>query len=244
MTFSEHFETNPGTDEVYTSQHVGAGNVLDPDFDTSLLGGGAPAGWGSQCGLVSIGATAGDAGWRQHVTSPGESRTGFLTTFSFLLSSSGLLDGQGITLIVTKEQGDPDIAPLAWRIYMWRTGAETYLLLIVGEDLLYRYPAVGSIAAGTVYDNVVRYDLVGDRFSWSVNGTEVIAAVLPVTCPQNIATKYIGSSGSSTGRNTVYLLDRIVFVEISIVSAVIFQASARSHTFEAEPRPSTFVARA
>lgn len=234
--FSEHFETSPGTDEVYTSTHVDPGNVIDPDFDTTVLGGGTPPGWGAQCGLVSIGAGHGAGGWRQHIASPGESLTGFVTTFSFLLSSSSLTDGQGITIMVHKSQGDPGTAPLAWRVYLWKDVGGLYLLFIVGEDLFYRYPAVGSISTGVVYNHEVKYDLLNDQFSWSVNGTQVVSAALPGSYPQDIATKYLGSSGSSTGSG-VYLIDRIVSVEISDTLSAADLVAFPSFGFDVEASP-------
>jgi hypothetical protein len=212
IKFHESFEANPGLDEVYTDTFQHPGNTLNPDFNTLLIG--SPAGWGAQCAHIVIGSSWGGAGWRQHLTR--ESTTGYNVDISFLLSSTSMLDGTGITIIAAKPQGNPDGSIFAFRLFLYRTGPDVFLLFNAGQEdqHWYRFPASGSISAGVMYNHHIQYDIKSQRFGWTVNGMVVASAAMPSSWVQNIATKYIGSSASSTGRNTAYLIDRVIWSEI------------------------------
>ena len=217
--FNEHFETNPGLDEVYTSTHVAAGNGADPDYNTALVGGG-PAHWGAQCGRIDVGATNGAAGWRQHLAA--QSNSGFMAHFAFILLANAMAAGTGVTIMVAKVQGDPDLADLVWSVSVVYSGGETYLFFQIfgagGVELFTtRYPSAGtSITIGVTYDNRVKHDIANGTYSWTVNDVAVSSGALPAGFLTNIATKYIGSSGGSSGRNVAYVLDRIIWQDLAL----------------------------
>jgi hypothetical protein len=211
-TFYESFDTSPGLDETYTDVYQHFGNVLDPDFDTANLG--SPAGWGAQCALVYIGPYSGGAGWRQHLAQ--ESTTGYIADISFVLVHNGLKHGKFITIMAAKPQGNPDASFVLFGVFLWKTGFDTHLLFAVGDvnQRVYKFPATGSIAIGAVYDSRVEYNIKTQHYSWTVNGTEVVSDAMPASWADNVAVKYLGSSAGSTGRNSAYLIDNVVWSEI------------------------------
>jgi hypothetical protein len=70
------------------------------------------------------------------------------------------------------------------------------------------------IATDRPYGVDILYDTAHRFYSWTVNGNRQIAAKMPDDYPL-IGTKVIGSSFSSSGRNTVYAVDNVKWVELS-----------------------------
>lgn len=104
-----------------------------------------------------------------------------------------------------------------WRLYFYRTGSDYRFLFVIDEDaeqIVWRYPSSGSISLGTVYRHHIEYDIQNKKIVWGVNGVLVDFTALIPGNPQNVATKILGSSGSSDGRNTVFLIDRVMWQEI------------------------------
>ena len=218
--FTETFEKvgGTGTDEAYSDILISAGNSLDADFATAGIG--SPSGWGTYCARVTVGADEATAVWSQERHT---SRNGYTTTLEARLSTDGLTDGTGITIAIAKP------SPLtgsvaAWRLYFWHTGAITHFLWTVGDNAeLYSFPnqalGGGAISLNTVYPHTITYDIKRKTFSWTVGDILAASGTILSTWPDTIGCKVIGSSGSSTGRNTVYETDNHVWTEYSHVYA-------------------------
>jgi hypothetical protein len=211
---SEGFENPSGTDEVYSDgAAVTPGNSVDPDADPADVG--SPSGWGTQCGKVTIGPGTIDGGalWR-HRFSPG-STNGFFTILDTVIDVDHLQDGQLISIAVVKPAGGPEDPVAAWALYFARFRGETFFVWTVGNfDKLYRYPPTGSIEIGRRYVHTMAYDLVRDVYGWAVDFQPVALAPIPPTYFQNIGTIVLGSSESSTGRDSSYYVDNYFFGEV------------------------------
>ena len=209
--FLERFEAVTGTDETYNLVVIDSGNTLNPDFLTDLIG--SPIGWGAQCGGVKVGPNNGAAVWMQQAQTP--STKGFYTHGSVIINYEGLNNGQGNTILIAKPEGDPLGPVAAWRLYLFQVNNEVFFLWTVGDFArFYRYPTSGSILLNTEYDLWIIYDLRSHVIGWYINGERFVWDSMPATFPDNIATKAIGSSGSSTGRNLLYFVDNVMWVEV------------------------------
>ncbi len=203
------------SDQSFTDTLIGSGNAISFEFDTSNIGGGPPLGWGTQCGVFVIGATSGTALWYQQNETA--STKGYITELDYILASTSMVDGSAITIAISKAQGDLFTTQRNWRLYFYRTGSDYRFLFVIDEDaeqIVWRYPSSGSISLGTVYRHHIEYDIQNKKIVWGVNGVLVDFTALIPGNPQNVATKILGSSGSSDGRNTVFLIDRVMWQEI------------------------------
>jgi hypothetical protein len=117
---------------------------------------------------------------------------------------------------------------VGWRLHLFKSQEGLQLLLIVGADTsvnsgsaaVYHVP----IVTDQPYDVDILYDTAHRFYSWSVNGDLQIAANMPDDYPL-IGTKVIGSSGSSTGRDTAYVVDNVSWVELSAGTPYTFFAT-------------------
>ena len=210
---SEGFESPAGTDQEWSDgAAVTPGNSVDPNASTVAFG--SPTGWGAECGRVTVGNTVdGGALWR-HRFSPGSTR-GFLTSVDIAVDYEGLEHGQAISFAVMKPAGGPEDPVVAWALYFARYGDEKFFMWTVGNfDQIYRYPAIGSFELDRRYLHEIAYDLVHDVYGWRVDGQPVAVGIIPPTYFQNLGTFVLGSSESSTGRNSSYCLDNFLVGEL------------------------------
>jgi hypothetical protein len=207
---TETFQSPTGTDNVWQAM-IGVGNDLNPDFTWS----GAPLLWGHKSGQVIIGSQSGGAFWMRQTSIP--SPTGYNFTGSFIILQDGLSNGQAVTLFISKPTDwSGDLA--AWRLYFVHSSTgQLGLRLVLGlntatnnpDAMIYQYP----IIAGHAYTTDIYYDTERRFYMWTVNGKTVGAGDMPCDYP-TIATQIMGSSGSSSGRNTVYAIDNVSWWEL------------------------------
>ena len=96
------------------------------------------------------------------------------------------------------------------------------LVLVVGLNTetnnqsaaVYRMP----ININQVYDVAIDYDTARRFYSWSDDGQVLADSNMPSDYPL-IATKIIGSSGSSTGYNSLFVVDNVQWQELPGLSA-------------------------
>lgn len=215
-----------GTDNIYDQTLVGPGNVLNPDFPNSSIG--SPAGWGNESLNVEIGTEHGAA---VYIKSDAlGNRNGLRTHAKVMVDYEGLGNGQGISILVAKPEGDPLGSVATWRMYLWKNNNQLIFLLVLGDisqwdgstipssNPYFRvvgYPITAdNIQLDVVYDHLVVYDIKNRIVEWYVNSGQVLSEAMPTTYPDSIAHKVIGSSGSSNGRNTRYFIDNIEWIEV------------------------------
>lgn len=215
MSLTETFETHPGTDNTYATI-VESGNSLDPDFTVSSIGV-QPVGWGVYCLQVTLGATL--TGAQYSIQLP-VNLAGAVTQFSIVPASLGSADGTGFTCMILKQEGELGDPSNVWRLYIWRTGANYHFRLFLGVGVLsiiHDWPRAGTLSAGTMYNHEIWYDIQSRRYRWLVNGVEQAAGVIPSTVGFGTSIEYLvlGSSASSTGKNSIYLLDAIKLIDLA-----------------------------
>src|SRR6266481_6414347 len=136
-SLAETFENPNGTDNTYKAV-VQAGNSLDPSFTSPDL----PTSWGTKSALVTIGPDYGSAFWLNQ--GGAESPTGYYFSASFIVETNGELNGNGITLFISKPEDWT--GPLAaWRLYMYQGNGELELALVLGLD------TIANNSSGAVY---------------------------------------------------------------------------------------------
>ncbi len=134
-----------------------------------------------------------------------------------LRETNGELNGNGITLFISKPEDWT--GPLAaWRLYMYQGNGELELALVLGLNTIVNNSsgAVYTVPLNIheAYDVSILYDTAHRLYSWSVDGTVEAAADMPTDWPL-IGNEIIGSSGSSTGRNSSYVVDNVSWVELT-----------------------------
>jgi len=205
----------PSWAQAATGTMVGDGNVLRFDFPTANIPF-AVDGWGETCGVIAIGHTAGAALWYQRFPTP--STRGHIATVDLIVVTAGLAPGTAITYAIAKADGDIQTALRNWRGYLHKTLAgELKLVFVLGEDanpVHWVYPVAGSLQPGVVIRAVHTYDIAHQRIAWSVNGALVNEIAMTASHPQNSATQITGSSGSSDGRDTLFLVGNISWTEV------------------------------
>ena len=187
------------------------GNVIHFSFPTSNIPF-QPPGWGEECGIVFVGPEHGGAFWNLTLAAP--STGGFVTEFDFILAESHLEDTKEVTLAINKADGHVGSALRNWRIYLHRVEDSLWFILVLGEETGQTIWTFKDVQVGTVYAHKVEYNILDQLIRWSVNGQEVNSETMAPQRPQNVASIVIGSSRSSSGRNVVYLLDKIRWLEI------------------------------
>lgn len=205
--------------DVTTGVSIGEGNTVSFSFNPINIPGGPPPGWGNMCGLFVIGQTSGGALWYQTLEPP--STKGYVFALDFMLGRTAMADGSLFSFAVSKATGPAPPTPgtpLNWRQYVVRIGNLYKLVFVVGEgdhQISWYYPkALESIRTLVVYRPQVTYDIAHQQVMWEVDGIQVGAMPMSPGHPQTVQHQVIGSSGSSTARNTTFLVDRVKWVEI------------------------------
>ena len=145
-----------------------------------------------------------------------ESPSGYYFTGSFVVQADGLTEGTSVALFISKPLiFNGNLA--AWRLFLYKYQGHLQLALILGLDTVKNNPSAGysmtPIRISRVYDVAITYDTGRRFYLWSVNGKEIAAGDMPCDYPY-IASKIIGSSASSAGRNTTYLVDNARWYEL------------------------------
>ena len=218
----ETFESPIGTDNPYDTT-VYATNSLDPNFTSLDL----PASWGTKSALVTIGPDQGAAFWMKRDAA--ESRNGYNFSASFMVENDGMVDGTGgnglagaiggtdITLFISKPT-DWSGPLAAWRLYIAQENGQLELALVLGVNTdaktlsgtVYKVP----MNLHQAYDVSIVYDTAHRFYSWSNDGQLKAVGNMPTDWP-SIGTEIIGSSGSSTGRNSSYVVDNVSWTELN-----------------------------
>lgn len=197
--------------EIKTEYVIETGNGVNPDFDNTGLPG-IPDSWGDTSLAVVIGATHGGA--LRARTYLG-STTGYISRFDFYVASSAMATDTFVSVAVGKA-----ISPL--HFYDGNTPIAYYVQFAnVGgvPKLQIKYPTVsgeqidtwsGTVALNTVYQIYVEYNVAFDRLLFKVNNDTVTNVVLDASASTSIGTLVLGSSAGSSGRDVVYLIDRII----------------------------------
>ena len=212
-----HYEAEPGdlngTDKRY-DEPIAPGNSFDPNFHSPDL----PASWGTKSGLITIGSgSIGGALLRETDQVP--SPNGYNFTGSFLVAVDGLQEGQAVTLFAGKAK-DPDMigTSFGWRLHLYKSQGELQLLLAVGADSSVNNPSAATyqlpIIMNRPYDVDILYDTARRVYAWTLDGNTIASSKMPDDYPL-IGTKVIGSSWSSSGRNTTYAVDNASWTELS-----------------------------
>jgi hypothetical protein len=200
------------------------GNSVNLAYDTSLISGGSPYGWGPTCFRHEIGAASADGGtyyYETHQSDHGAKFTaGLRAWFDVIIESSSMADESGISLLVNKAyhvsedfNNDP-ATPLCYRLYLRRsvaTGGYKFYFVIDqdADEVISAWPSAGlSLTLGRVYRQRIEYDVQNKRIRWWVDETKVYDEDMSATNPTDVTSITFGSSGSSDGRSTVWLTDR------------------------------------
>ena len=195
-----------------TGTVVGPDNVINLSFPTAYLPGVTPTSWGSECALFSIGPISGGALWFQEDAIA--SAKGFITILDFMLMNTAMDDGSAISLAVMKAAGEREGARLDWRLYVQRAGPSYRFAFVAGQDADEVIWFSDPIAGGRAYRHRIEYDILHQHIAWSLDGITINSTAMLPGHSKNAAFHIFGSSGSSTGRNTMFLLDRIRWTEI------------------------------
>lgn len=217
LDLNEEFEKAVGLDQVYDDSVIGASNQFNADFDTSLLPGGAPAGWGLQCAHIVIGGEVGAGAYYTKGNALIGSYKGFTTRASIMLISENLENESGnLTFIFAKPLGSVLGSVANWRLFVIQQSPGNLVFLFgVGNDAAFHtWPAAGSLSLGTVYRHIVVYNFVTATYTWTVNGNAAGNGSIDPTWAQTIAWKVHGMSLSSVGIGSEYMLDEINWTEI------------------------------
>jgi hypothetical protein len=203
---------NPPVFAQTTGTVVGPDNLIHLSFPTAYLPGVTPTSWGFECALFSIGPTSGGALWFQEDAVA--STRGFNTVLDFMLVSTAMEDGSAISIAVMKAVGDREGAKLNWRLYVQRVAQSYRFAFVAGEDSDEVVWFSEPIAGGRAYRHRIEYDILHQHIAWSVDGITINSTTMLPGHSKNVGFHIFGSSGSSTGRNTMFLLDRIRWTEI------------------------------
>lgn len=173
---------------VNTSNHLGLA------FDTSLIPTGVPDGWGTTCHGHMIAPGATDGG-------PLVARTE-IAAGTLIMGSSGGSTGRDITFFLDRTTGT--------RV---GTGNAVHLafdtsLIGVGVPDDWGSTCVAFHVGAKAPDGAAN-DLVNDRYEAMMNGETFASGTIPAANRQTIGHLIMGSSISSTGRDIMFLIDRI-----------------------------------
>ena len=196
-----------------TGTILGPGNVMSFSFNPSAFPGGAPAGWGQECGLFIVGPHDGGAFWymkRDPTT------TGAKIGLEFLLLQSRMEVGKAVTIAISKADA-PDMysADRNWRLYLINLGDAYRFYIVVGEDdetHVVRFS--DPVKFRQVYKHKVTYDIGRALVTWELDGVAIHSVDFVSTSPLNMRYHFIGSSGSSSGRNIIFAVDNVTLEDL------------------------------
>lgn len=203
------------------------GNGIDPEFDNT----GMPSissDWGSTSLAIVLGAnppTGAALRGKMYLNST----VGYRVNFETYLASVAMASGTFMSVCVGKEINALDFDDASVLI-AWYLRLEN-----VGGTLKFRFsfPTAtgeqfndwsGTVSANTTYKHEIEYNLVTDRIIYKVNDELVCNWAMDGSAVQSIGTIVMGSSGGSTARDTVMLIDRIVEQPINYISTGITTA--------------------
>jgi len=208
--------TSRGGDEITTittTLAVATGNNLNLSFDNTELPN-IPDAWGPTSAIVIIGK-APLAGTALRGRSRLDNRTGYITRLDLYVVSSAMADGAFVSVAAGKGISpfdfQDDRTPIAYYVRLKNISGELRLMI--------SYPTnsgqvdriwPGVVSLQTAYEIYIEYALVGTPHTiCKINGETIAAVMHDASAVQSIGTLILGSSGASTGRNVIYLLDRI-----------------------------------
>lgn len=196
-----------------TTYKVVSGNGVNPDFDNTGLPD-VPAAWGPTSLAVVLGAAPpSGAALRGHTHL--NNRTGYIERFDFYVASDAAVDdtfasvavGKGISVL---DYDDPSV-PIAFYVKLTKIAGERKLQIDLPTDSgAATYTWSGVVELQTAYTLYIEYSLVFGRTLFTVNGQEVVNVAHDASAVQSIGTLVLGSSGGSTARNMIYLIDRVL----------------------------------
>lgn len=216
-----------GFDETYQDEYIQTGNGMNPNYDPNSMGGGKPPTWGSQCCGYSIGNNgAGDGASCLRQARRGPSNGGVLIHVETNIQAMSMADGTQMLCFAGKaDAGLVLVAPAVCRLYYDYSAGLLHWVVVFGispGDVAYTWPAAGAggISGGVTYYHDIVYDIRSRRYRWLVNGQLVVSTAMPNNnyFPTNVGWYAIGASGSSTGRNTTYMMDNFTVTEIDLPS--------------------------
>lgn len=203
------------------------GNGIDPVFDNT----GMPnisADWGSTSLAIVLGTdppTGAALRGKMYLNST----VGYIARFETYVASTSMAAGTFISMCVGKEINaldfDDGSVLIAW-----------YLKLenIAGTlKFTFSFPTAtgeqfntwsGTVSVNETYKHYIEYNLVTDHIIYKVNDQLVVDWPMDASAVQSIGTIVMGSSGGSTARDTVLLIDRIEEFPVNYISGGITQA--------------------
>lgn len=217
------------------SQTTDPGNSIDLAYDTSLISGGPPSGWGATCERYIIGSTN-SACFRYRSYSAGNPvKAGIRLDFDFILADTELTGTDIHTIAICKAYYEIDgvtpgtlgSAARCFRIFIQNEGTFYRWIWTLGEDpdpenIQVPYPtSAPGIQIGQRYKLTAIYDishgicrfLVDDTLVSHVGEEEYFAGTTR-RMPRTIAHFINGQSGSSDGRNAEFLMHDINWSEL------------------------------
>ena len=196
-----------------TGTILGPGNAMNFLFNPSTFPGGAPAGWGQACGLFIIGPHSGGAFW---YVKRDPNTTGAKIGLEFMLLQSTMEVGKAVTIAISKaDAADIYSADRNWRLYLINLGDAYRFYIVVGQDdetHAVRFSDV--VKFRQVYTHKVTYDIGRALVTWELDGVVIHSVDFVSTSPLNMRYHFIGSSGSSSGRNIIFAVDNVTLEDL------------------------------
>lgn len=223
---------------IETGVRLTSPNTVDLAYDTSLIAGGAPEGWGPTCYRYEIAPTVSNGGALLFVTaqngdgdSPDDGApfwtSGLRLEMDVIIERLPVVTPRGHSIAVAKawspvDFGDVDGlggSPLVYRLYCYTYGTNSAKFLFVldedADEVAFGYPETDWIVVGRLYRHYILYDILNRRVVWKIldtvtNITTVrVNQALSATNPTDITSMILGSSGSSDARDVAWLVDRV-----------------------------------
>jgi hypothetical protein len=200
---------------------VEEGNILNMAFPTSNIPN-PPADWGAICEAYIIGSLNGGCYRYRELTESEACPRGYITTFDFILSDHEL---------GTTTPGTRGTTARCWRIFIQNEGSHLRFIFTIGEDaegtnVMWPFSPVNDagvtgIQIGQRYRLRVNYNLSDQAVQGFVDvviAGQVSGAEYRIRTGRDLpilpAYQIMGGSGSSDGRNTIFLLDNVRWDEI------------------------------
>ncbi len=203
-----------GDDAITTEYIVVSGNGINPDFDNTGFPN-IPENWGDTSLAIVIGSAPPNGAalrGRTHLNS----RTGYIVRFDLYVATSSMAEGQFCSIAVGKEVNpglsfeDP-LVDIAYYVRLTKTSGQYKLAMhyptATGEQSNTWSGVVNLNEVNTIY---VEHNPAFSRTLFKVNTDTVVNVIHDGLSVGSIGTLVLGSSGGSTCRDTIYLIDRII----------------------------------
>lgn len=198
-----------------TTYQSAAGNNIDPEFDNTSLPN-IPRHWGGTSLGVLLGASP-PTGAALRARTYLNNRTGYIQKFELYVASSSMACGDFASIAVGKgisplDFFDPAV-PIAYYVRLTNDCVAGALKLAIsvptdtGEQV---FTWSGTVALQTAYTLYIEHSIVFGRTLFRVQNDTVMDWVHDSSAVDSIGTLVLGSSGGSTGRNILYLIDRVL----------------------------------